>query len=459
MPTPPGTALDHQRREQLIEEIARLVEEGQLDQVKVRLDELHHADQAEILAELAEDSRNRVLKGMPEDRIGELLEYLDEEPRARFVGDLEGTTLSRILVHVDEELVADIVEELPDERVEEVLSLLSEEDRENVAELLRLPEDSAGRWMSPNVVAFQRHWTVDEAFRYLRRERPDADQPFYLYTVDSEGRLQGVVSLRKFIISDPETRLEDIMISDVLHVAVDMDQEQAAEMLRHYDLMALPVVDGEGHLVGVLTADDVLDVQVEEATEDIYLQAGLDADASPHSPIGPTLRRRVPWLLANLTIGFLSALIVSYFEGTIATVAALAAFMPIVAGHGGNTGSQTTTLVVRGIALGEIYRKDIPRMLMKELMFGLFYGCLAGVLTGCLAYLLTRNLWMAAVVFLAMAGNILVAGLAGATIPLGLRALNIDPALASTVWLTTFTDWVGFLLLLGLGTYVVQRLM
>ncbi len=456
MPESARTALNQEERERLTEEIAQLLEHEPPQAATRKLSQYHPADQAEIIEGLDQADQDRLLQEFSSASLAELIEYFDEEPRTRFVSTLKGERLAEVLVHVDDELAADIVEEMPDARVEEVLGLLA--GRDTVAELLSYPEESVGRWMSTEVVALKLGWTVEEAFAYLRQQSPDADQPFYLYVVDDDGKLKGVISLRRFIVSDPQTPLEDIMTSDVIQITADMDQEKAAELLRHYDLLALPVVDEEGRLIGYLTADDVLDVQVEEATEDIYLQAGLDADASPLSSVGTTLKQRAPWLLVNLTIGFLSALIVNSFSDTIERVAALAAFMPIIAGHGGNTGSQTTTLVVRGIALGQIYNRDIPKIIMKELCFGLTYGTIAGLLAGSLAYLLTANGWLAGVVFLAMTGNIIVAGMAGTMIPLGMKALNIDPALASTVWLTTFTDWVGFLLLLGLGTMFLHHL-
>ena len=279
-----------------------------------------------------------------------------------------------------------------------------------------------------------------------------------MYTVDAGGVLQGVIDLRRLITADATRLLSEIEVREVISVDASMDQEAAAERLRHYDLLALPVVDGNGVLLGVLTADDVLDVQVEEATEDIYLQVGLDAESEALSTVGQTLKRRVPWLLVNLTIGFFSAFLVSQFEGTLAQVALLAAFMPIIAGHGGNTGCQTTTLVVRGLALGEIYKRDVNQLVGKEMGFGMIYGLLAGILTGGLAFVLTHNAWMAGIVLVAMMLNILCAGLAGSLIPLGLKALKIDPALASTVWLTTFTDWIGFILLLGMGTFFIDKL-
>ncbi len=454
----PGSLLDREDlREQLVDQLTVLVSDGNLELAAARIELFHPADQAEVLEELPDEIRDKLLVQLSDEHIAEILDYLDEEPRARFVSHLDGKILARILVFVDDELAADIVEELPDEKVEEVLSRL--DNREAVSELLSLPDDCVGRWMSQDILTMQDDWTIEQAFSYLRREKPDSARHFYLYVVDANKKLKGVVSIRTFITADPEAHLADIMTTDVIRLLVTTDQEAAAAKMRHYNLVALPVVDDEGHLEGVLTADDVLDVQVEEATEDIYLQVGLNAEADVLAPIAEALRQRVPWLLVNLVIGFMSALIVKSFEGTIAQVALLAAFMPIIAGHGGNTGCQTATLVVRSIALGEVYRRDVGRIIAKELTFGIIYGLLAGSLTGLLAFWLDGwNPWMGGVVFLAMVGNVALAALGGSLIPLALRALNIDPALASTVWLTTFTDWVGFLLLLGMGTVLVQRL-
>lgn len=447
-----------EQREELLEELHRRINFNQPAEAFALLAGMHPADQASLIEDLDAEDREAVLLSLTPEETATLLEYIDEEPRQVFVDTLEADRLSQILFYVDEDLAADIVAELPDDQVDSVLALLTPEDRETVEELLELPEESAGRWMTPDVVLLQRTWTVEEAIDYLRREGPDSTHPFYLYVVDKNEHLEGVLSMRSLITSPPGTRLEKLMATDVISVPVELDQEEAAERLRHYNLMALPVVDEEGCLVGVLSADDVLDVQVEEATEDIYLQAGLNADETPYTPVLVSLRRRVPWLLINLTFGFLSALIVSTFEGTISRVAALAAFMPIIAGHGGNTGSQTTTLIVRSIAVGEIHRRDVARILRKELSFGISYGLMAGMLSGVLAYVLSRNLWLAAIVGVSMMGNIILAGLAGSLLPLGMQALKVDPALASTVWLTTITDWLGFVLLLGLGTVFLKHL-
>jgi magnesium transporter len=447
-----------ERREQLLEELLPVVNSEPSQRVVERLRTLHPADQSDFLEELDSAKRLELVKLYDQEGLADLLEFFNESARTELLESLEPDTLSGVLVLLDEDLAADLVEELPDDRVHEILSLLDAPTSSTITDILSLPEDCVGRWMSRDVLALQGGWTVGEALDYLRRLAPDTEHPFYLYTVDKGGKLRGVIDLRRLITADPKLLLTEIEVRDVQTVDVMQDQEEAASRLRHYDYLALPVVDSEGVLLGVLTADDMLDVQIEEATEDIYLQVGLDAESEALSSVREALRMRTPWLLVNLTIGFLSAFLVSLFEGTLAQVALLAAFMPIIAGHGGNTGSQTTTLVVRGLALGEIYKRDVRQLLLKELGFGLLYGLLAGTLTGGLAYLLTGNVWMAVIVLVAMTLNIVCAGFAGSVIPVGLKALKIDPALASTVWLTTFTDWIGFALLLGLGTLFLDRL-
>lgn len=454
-----GAGLDElERREQLLEELLPVVDTEPSAQVVERLSTLHPADQADFLEELSPAKRLELVRLYDQEGLADLLEFFNESARTELLESLEPDTLSGVLVLLDEDLAADLVEELPDDRVHEILSLLDAPTSSTITDILSLPEDCVGRWMSRDVLALQGGWTVGEALDYLRRLAPDTEHPFYLYTVDKGGKLRGVIDLRRLITADPRALLATIEVRDVQSVDVMQDQEEAASRLRHFDYLALPVVDGEGVLLGVLTADDVLDVQIEEATEDIYLQVGLDAESEALGSLRAALRRRTPWLLVNLTIGFLSAFLVSLFEGTLAQVALLAAFMPIIAGHGGNTGSQTTTLVVRGLALGEIYKRDVRELLLKELGFGLLYGLVAGGLTGGLAYLLTGNIWMATIVLVAMTLNIVCAGFAGSVIPMGLKAMKIDPALASTVWLTTFTDWIGFALLLGLGTVFLERL-
>lgn len=433
-----------------------LVESKDFAQAAVLLEDVHGADQADLLEDLERPAREAIVKLMPPDQLAESLEYLNEDLRAELLADLDPQQLAPILDQLDEDIAADIVQGLEPEQAEEVVPLL--EGREYVEELLEYPEDTAGGRMSVDVVALRRRWTVEEAIDFLRTESPDDNHPFYLYVVDDEGALIGTVSLRGLVTAAPETPIAAITSEEILSVLATEDQEVAAERMRHYNLLALPVVDIQNRLRGVITADDVLDVQVEEATEDIYRLAGLPEEERIFRPIREAAPPRLAWLMLNLITATLAALTVSLFEGTIQQVTALAVFMPIVAGMGGNAGIQTITLVVRSIALGEIETRDAMRVLHHEALIALIKGVVIGCIVGVLAYVWMGNAWLGLIVGFAMLANIANATLVGVIVPLFLRRLRLDPALASGVIVTTFSDVVGFFVFLGLGALLIDKL-
>ena len=438
------------------EETLRLLEAGHTDQALAQLATLHPADQAELIGDLDADLRAPLLPRIPQDALAEILEFLEEEPRRTVAAELEPTVLGPLLDHVDRDVAADILHEIPPRIAQAVLASMA--TAAEVAPLLPHPDESAGGRMTSDFVALHREWTVEQALSHLRRTKPNVEQAFYLYVVDDQHRLEGVVSLRHLVVATPEERISDLMTPEVVSVRASEDQEEAARRVQHYNFVALPVVDDARRLVGVISVDDLMEVAEEEATEDMYQMVGLAGEETVFSPVSLAARRRIPWLLVNLATAFVAALTVSAFEDTIARVAVLAAFMPVVAGHGGNTGTQAITLVVRGLALGEVRPADAWRVMWKETRFGLIHGTIAGGLSGALAYALTGNLWLPMVVFCAMLGNVALAATVGSFLPLLMRRLGIDPALASAIWLTTFTDIMGFLLLLGLGALLVERL-
>jgi magnesium transporter len=433
-----------------------LDEEQELLRAVELLGESHPADQADLIEQLEEGHRTRVLEALSHEHLAEVLEYLDEDMRAELLAGLSPETIAPLLDRVDDDVAADIVQDLEPEQADEVVQLL--EDREAVQEILGYPEESAGGRMSREVVALRRYWTVEQSIDFLRRETPDDQHPFYLYVVDEEHHLTGTVSLRALVTAAPETPIAAIMSEEVRSVLVTDDQEVVAEQFRHYNLLALPVVDAEGRLRGVITADDVLDVQVEEATEDIYRMAGLAEEEKLFRPLRDAVPPRIAWLSLNLITAFLAAATVSFFEGTIQKVAALAVFMPLVAGMGGNAGIQTITLVVRSIALGEIEVKDAVRVLRHEAMIALIKGVFIGCLAGAFAWVWKGSPWLGVIVGVALLANIANATLVGVLVPLALKRLRFDPALASGVIVTTFSDVVGFFVFLGLGAVLVSKL-
>jgi len=311
--------------------------------------------------------------------------------------------------------------------------------------------------MNPHVFALNEDLTVGEAITELQSNR-DVEMVFYLYVIDSRRHLVGVVSLRRLLLVPPDTPLKRIMTTDLISARVEMDQEEVAGLVASYNLLAIPVVDAENKLVGVITVDDVIDVIKDEATEDVYRLAGLASDDRVFTTPMESLRKRLPWLLVNLVTAFIAASVVKLFEGTISMVTSLAVFMPVVAGMGGNAATQTLAVIVRGIALGELTWSNTRKALIKEALVGLGNGVACGIVGAGVAWLMQGTPWLGLILGLAMIINMFVAATAGTLIPLALRALNVDPALASSVFITTLTDVFGFLSFLGLGALFIKYL-
>jgi magnesium transporter len=313
--------------------------------------------------------------------------------------------------------------------------------------------------MTSEFFALRPQMTAQSAIDFLRGLNREAATPYYLYVVNRNGVLIGIVGLRDIIVSPADTPIKAIMQDDVIKVPVGTDQEEVARVMTRYDLLALPVVDSEGKLVGVINYDNIVDVIEEEATEDILRLANVgDGDLQVWSPAGLSIRRRLPWLVVNLGTAFIAASVIGLFEATIAKLAVLAVFQSIVAGEGGNAGTQTLALMVRGMALGEIQFRDARRALLREAGIGLVHGLVVGVLVALGAWAWRGIPILGLVIGLAMMGNLVAAGLAGTLVPLTLRALKLDPALASAVIVTTVTDCVGFGLFLGLATLFLPLL-
>jgi magnesium transporter len=347
---------------------------------------------------------------------------------------------------------------LPEELAAAVLELMQKKPAgADVGELLEYPEKTAGRIMNPKVFALSEDMTASEAIAALQGSR-DVEMVFYLYVMDARRHLVGVVSLRRLLLVPPDTPLKRIMTTDLISVRVDVNQEEVARLVASYNLLAIPVVDEENKLVGVITVDDVIDVIKDEATEDVYRLAGLASDDRVFTAPSDSLKKRLPWLIVNLVTAFLAASVVKLFEGTIGIVTSLAVFMPVVAGMGGNAATQTLAVIVRGIALGELTWSNTRKALLKEATVGIGNGVACGIVGAGFVWLMQGNPFLGAILGLAMVINMFVAAIAGTLIPLSLRALKIDPALASSVFITTLTDVFGFLSFLGLGALFIRYL-
>jgi magnesium transporter len=443
----------------LSETVRKLVARGAYVNAYNILSRLHPADVAGILADLPEQLRREAFKTLHKRNLtlaGQALSELGPERGASLLSDLSPAEVSGLLQELDPDDAAPFLSRLPLDLQEAILGSMRAKAASEVEDLLQYPEETAGRIMSPKVFSLSEETTVEEAIRKLQ-DAGDREMVFYIYVVDDRGKLTGVLSLRQLLLKRPETRIKDIMETDVIRVTADTDQEEVAQLVASYNLLAVPVVDQQNNLVGVITVDDVIDVIKDEATEDIFRLAGVDTDERVFNPPRVSVVKRIPWLVVNLATAFVAALVVSRFEGSIAKFAILAVFMPIVPSMGGNAGNQALTVMVRGIALGELTWANSRKALLKELLVGTVNGLLTGLLAGLLAYFWKATPWLGAALALAMLGNLVVAAVAGTLVPLLLRRMKIDPALASSVFVTTATDVAGFLLFLGLGAAFLAR--
>jgi magnesium transporter len=444
----------------VLDSVRRLLRIGATANLFNLLQKQHPADLAQVLAELQQRDRKAafsILVDRSPKLAMEAVAELGPEAGAELLADRPAEDIAKLLQEIPSDDAAALVDYLPEELSSAVLELMRPKESGQVENLLEYPEKTAGRIMNPNVFALSEDLTVGEAISALQAAR-DVEMVFYLYVVDGRRHLVGVTSLRRLLLVSPETPLKRIMTPDVTSVRVDTDQEEAARQVASYNLLAIPVVDEENKLVGVITVDDVIDVIKDEATEDIYRLAGVSGDERVFTPPMESLRLRLPWLLVNLATAFLAAAVVGLFEGTIAQVTAVAIFMPIVAGMGGNAATQTLTVIVRGLALGELTWVNARKALVKELSVGFANGITTGVIAAGLAVLFKGNAMIGLLLGAAMVINLCVAAAAGTLIPLGLKALKIDPALASAVFITTFTDVAGFASFLGLTTVFLRFL-
>ena len=387
----------------------------------------------------------------------EAVSELGPEAGAALLATHSAEEIARLAQEIPSDDAAALIDYLPEELSAAVLDLMRPKESGVVENLLEYDEQTAGRIMNPHVYALSEDMTVGEAIAELQGNR-DVEMVFYLYVVDDRKHLVGVVSLRRLLLVSPETPLKRIMTADLISARVDMDQEEVARQVAAYNLLAIPVTDEENKLVGIITVDDVIDVIKDEATEDLYRLAGVSSDERVFTPALESLRKRMPWLIVNLATAFLAAAVVGVFQQTIASWVALAVFMPIVAGMGGNAATQTLTVIVRGIALGELTWGNSRKALLKEAVVGIGNGLALGLVAALVAWATRGDPVLGVVLGTAMVINMFVAATAGVLVPLGLRAANIDPALASSVFITTMTDVFGFFSFLGLATIFARYL-
>ena len=432
---------------------------GGEDRVRELMGELHHSDAADLLERLSPEDRVRVVEILREDFDPEILSELDETVRDHVVECLGIEDLAAVLVEMDSDDALEVIEELDEDEKEQVLDAIPAGDRTLIEEGLSYPEDSAGRLMQREVVTVPGFWNIGETIDFLRQnaDLDDDSLPaqFYdIFVVDPSHRPLGSIPLSRLLITRRPVPVTDIMETEMKVLRVTTDQEDVAFVFRQRNLVSAPVVDESGRLVGTITIDDVVDVIHEEHEEDIMRLGGVKEDDLYEATM-KTTRARFTWLLVNLLTAILASMVIGLFDGTIEQMVALAVLMPIVASMGGNAGTQTLTVAVRALAMKELTPTNATRVIFKEALVGVCNGILFAVLIGGVAWFWFSSPMLGVVIGLAMVVNMFVAGLAGTTIPLALERYGIDPAVASSVFLTTVTDVVGFFVFLGLASLIL----
>jgi magnesium transporter len=436
--------------------LTKLLRHGAYPQLRKIVERTLPADISPVLPLLLEEDRKRVLSLLIEaGKAARALLELDDADLQEIIDALDDSTLAAICSSSAPDDAADLLDQLDDERRQRVLQLLGATNGAKLESLLEGEEETAGSLMNTDFLALDEELTVAQAIEAIR-QYPRKEAFFYVYCIDAESHLVGVLSLRSLILAGPTAHLRTIMVQSVVRTQVDSTPEEVAQLVSKYDLLSIPVVDHQNRLVGIVTVDDVLDVIQEQAEEDLLHLAGVAVSERVSTPSRDSFRLRFPWLAINLATAFLASAVVRLFEGTIAKWAALAVFMPIVAGMGGNAGTQTLTVFVRGLALGEVDWSSGFGPIGKEIFVGLANGAANGLLTALIVGFWTGDWVLATILFCAMVFNLIIAGIAGGFVPLVLERLGFDPAIASSIFVTTFTDVGGFFSFLGLATLATK---
>jgi magnesium transporter len=422
-----------------------------------QIDDIHPVDFLEALSEFENDPI-QVLEKLPDEYIGLLLDYAEDDEKFALLSHFSETRKGQLISEMSSDELVDLLGGLDLEDQNAILDNMNIEDANEVKGLLAYDPETAGGIMATEFIAIKESFTINETIEYLRSMAPTSETPYYIYVINDFDVLKGVVPLREIVISEPTTLIKDIMIEKIISIPVDLDQEEVALMFDKYSFMAVPVVDRDGVILGIVTVDDVMEIMKDEYTEDMFRLAGLDETEKIDGSVKGAIKSRLPWLLVNLVTAILAAATVSLFENTIAQIVALATFMPIVAGMGGNAGTQTLTLIIRGIALGELTYENQKEILRKEILIGLINGLCLGVIVALLGYFWVGTAAFGFVIGLAMFLNLIVATFSGYYVPVILKKVGIDPALASAVFVTTVTDVLGFFFFLGLATIMIKFL-
>ena len=435
----------------VLQALEESIENGNYEVVLEIIRSLHPADQAKVFNELNQEKQDELLQKLEISEIADIFDELDDKQTLIAARNLPLPFLADIIDDMDPDEAADLLGDLPGQEVRKTISLL--EEPEEILPLLRYPDETAGGRMTTDFLVLGPEDTAEAAIEYLRSTGWETDIPYYLFVVNQEKELLGVMGLRELVCADPDQEIKEIMNSHVVSVQAMEDQEEAAGVMKHYDLTALPVLNKKEQLVGVISHDDILDVLADETTEDIYRLASVsDSALEPESKLFLQLKGRLPWLLLNAITALIGSWVISNFGDLFVKVAVLAFFQSVVAAQGGNAASQNVAMIVRSLALGKVEPKKVWPILFRQVTVGLLLGIVIGVIVGVGVGFWQSNPYLGFVLGLALLGNMLVASIIGTLAPLILEFAGQDPALASSVLVTAITDIIGFLIFLSLAS-------
>lgn len=435
------------------EKLADALDSGEFQQIRFVLNHsLRPAEVARLIEKSPPKERQILWNLINTDLEGEVLQDLGDDVQAEILSRMDATEVLAITESLDTDDMADVIQQLPNTVMKELLRIMDKQNRKRVEQVLSYPEDTAGGLMNTDTVTIRPDISVETALRYIRRHKEIPEMTDSLIVVSRKDSYIGILPLTKLLVSDPNITVREIMVTEIEPISATMPDNEVAVLFEQHDLVSAPVIDDDGRLLGRITIDDVVDVIREDADHSLMSMAGLDEDEDTFAPVMKTTRRRALWLGINLITAFVASAVIGLFEETIDKVVALAVLMPIVASMGGIAGSQTLTLVIRGQALGHVEKSNANWLLSREMIVGAMNGLLWALVVAAVAIVWFQDTTIGIIIALSIVINLIAGAMAGTLLPLGLKAVGIDPALAGSVLLTTITDVVGFFTFLGLAT-------
>lgn len=435
----------------LLSDLLRILDDSEAMELCEYIDEVNAIDVAELVRELDDQHVWKLCSLLDEERLAKVLEQTDAEQSVRMAASITNDELIDVFSYMQKDDIVDLIGEIPVAQRKMLIKQMQEGDRSTIQTLLKYPEDSAGGIMTTAYISLSDYNTVSQGMAKIRQIANKIEVIETIFIVNAKHQLVGTANLRQFLTAQKNEQLKDIMKENPIYVHPEDDQEEVAKLVSRYDLNAIPVVNNKGAILGIITVDDVIDVIVEEYNEDMLEMAGVSKEESLTTTLGESIRLRLPWLLINLLTAFLASLTVKAFESTIAQVVALSSTMTIVSGMGGNAGTQTQSIMVRQLAQDDISTAKYVKAFFKEIKLAIIDGTVNGLVTGVIVWAIYGNFFLGVIMLIAMIGNLVVSGVFGFVVPLILKKIGADPAVSSSIFVTTATDVLGFFIFLGLA--------